>query len=86
MFVVELFLPLEKPDGSAVPTQVFERIKTELTTRFGGVTAHLRASSAAEIPGCSSSTKRAAYCGTVRPAGFTAAALADCSSCSTRLR
>jgi len=42
MFVVELFLPLEKPDGSAVPTQVFERIKTELTTRFGGVTAHLQ--------------------------------------------
>jgi hypothetical protein len=42
MFVVELFLPLEKPDGSAVPAQVFERIKGELTARFGGVTAHLQ--------------------------------------------
>ena len=42
MFVVELFLPLEKPDGSAVPAHVFERIKTELTERFGGVTAHLQ--------------------------------------------
>ena len=42
MFVVELFLPLEKPDGSAVPGEVFERIKRELTDRFGGVTAHLQ--------------------------------------------
>jgi len=32
-----------------------------------GVTAHLRASSAAEMPGCSSSTNRAAYCD---PAGY----------------
>ena len=42
MFVVELFIPLEKPDGTAVPVNVFERIKTELTERFGGVTAHLQ--------------------------------------------
>jgi hypothetical protein len=42
MFVVELFLPLEKPDGSAVPADLFDRIKTELTDRFGGVTAHLQ--------------------------------------------
>ncbi len=42
MFVVELFVPLEKPDGSAVPASVFELIKTELTDRFGGVTAHLQ--------------------------------------------
>jgi hypothetical protein len=37
MFVVELFLPLEKPDGSPVPGELFE-----LTERFGGVTAHLQ--------------------------------------------
>jgi hypothetical protein len=42
MFVVELFLPLEKPDGSTVPSELFERIKKELTERFGGVTAHLQ--------------------------------------------
>ena len=42
MFVVELFLPLEKPDGSPVPADLFERIKTELTDRFGGVTAQLQ--------------------------------------------
>jgi hypothetical protein len=43
MFVVELFLPLEKNDGSAVPVQTFDRIKAELTDRFGGVTAFVRA-------------------------------------------
>lgn len=42
MFVVELFLPLEKPDGSAVPPETFERIKDELTERFGGVTAFVQ--------------------------------------------
>jgi hypothetical protein len=42
MFVVELFLPLEKPDGSAVDAEVFERVKLELTGHFGGVTAHLQ--------------------------------------------
>ena len=42
MFVVELFLPLEKPDGSAVPASVFDRVKNELTDRFGGVTSYLQ--------------------------------------------
>ncbi len=42
MFVVELFLPLEKPDGSPVPAELLERIKAELTERFGGVTAFLQ--------------------------------------------
>lgn len=42
MFVVELFLPLEKPDGSTIPGETFERIKSELTNRFGGVTAFLQ--------------------------------------------
>jgi hypothetical protein len=47
--MVELFLPLETPDGSPVPGGVIERIKQELTERFGGVTAHLQ--SPAEGPG-----------------------------------
>ena len=42
MFVVELFIPLEKPDGTPVDGQVFERIKGDLKERFGGVTAHLQ--------------------------------------------
>lgn len=42
MFVVELFLPLETPQGRPIPAETFERIKAELTDRFGGVTAFLR--------------------------------------------
>ena len=42
MFVVELFLPLERPDGTPVPVQLFERVKAELTDRFGGVTSFLK--------------------------------------------
>jgi hypothetical protein len=42
MFVVELFLPLETSDGRSIPSETFERIKTELTERFGGVTSFLR--------------------------------------------
>lgn len=42
MFVVELFLPLQTSDGEPVPATTFDRIKSELTDRFGGVTAFLR--------------------------------------------
>ena len=42
MFVVELFLPLETSKGEPVPAAAFDRIKAELTERFGGVTAFLR--------------------------------------------
>jgi hypothetical protein len=42
MFVVELFIPLEKPDGTPTPPETLERIKSELTERFGGVTAFLQ--------------------------------------------
>jgi len=42
MFVVELFLPVEKPDGTPIPAPTFERIQQELTERFGGVTAFLQ--------------------------------------------
>jgi hypothetical protein len=43
MFVVELFLPLRTSDGAAVPPSTFDRVRDELTDRFGGVTAFLRA-------------------------------------------
>jgi hypothetical protein len=42
MFVVQLYLPLEKPDGTPVSPAIFERTKAELTDRFGGVTAFLQ--------------------------------------------
>jgi hypothetical protein len=42
VFVVELFLPLETSAGKPVSPATFERIKSELTDRFGGVTAFLR--------------------------------------------
>lgn len=42
MFVVQIYLPLELPDGSPVPAEMFERIKEQLTERFGGVTAFLQ--------------------------------------------
>lgn len=42
MFVVELFIPLEKPDGTPTSAATLERIKAELTDRFGGVTAFLQ--------------------------------------------
>ncbi len=42
MFVVELFIPLEKADGTPTPAETLERIKSELVERFGGVTAFLQ--------------------------------------------
>jgi len=42
VFVVELFLPLETPDGSPVASSFFEQVKSELTERFGGVTSYLQ--------------------------------------------
>ena len=42
MFVVELFIPLEKTDGTPTPAETLERIKSELVERFGGVTAFLQ--------------------------------------------
>jgi len=41
-FLVELFIPLNTPDGIVVPASTLERIKEELTDRFGGVTAFLQ--------------------------------------------
>lgn len=43
MHIVEIFLPLRRKGGTMVPEVVFDRLKTELTDRFGGVTAFARA-------------------------------------------
>jgi hypothetical protein len=43
MFVVELFLPLTSSDGSPFSPATYDRIKEDLTDRFGGVTAFVRA-------------------------------------------
>lgn len=42
MFLVELFLPLDRGDGSRIPTRRIEAITGELADRFGGATAFLR--------------------------------------------
>ena len=42
-FVVELLLPVADPEGRPYPTAIFGALQRELTERFGGVTAHVRA-------------------------------------------
>lgn len=42
MHLVELFLPLDHGDGTAIPPARIEAIVGELAGRFGGVTAFLR--------------------------------------------
>lgn len=46
MHLVELLLPLRAPDGAPFPRAALDRVREELTERFGGVTAHLRAPAA----------------------------------------
>lgn len=43
MFLIELLVPLNGSDGHALDRSAFERLKTELASRFGGVTAFLQA-------------------------------------------
>ncbi len=43
MHLVRLLLPLYDNKGRAFPRAEFERVRNELTERFGGVTAFLRA-------------------------------------------
>jgi hypothetical protein len=43
VFIIELFLPLNRRDGSPLDRAAFDRILRELTQRFGGVTAFLQA-------------------------------------------
>ena len=46
MHVVEIFLPLRDGEGKPFPRDALDRVRHELTERFGGVTAHLRAPAA----------------------------------------
>jgi hypothetical protein len=46
MHIVELLLPLRDNEGNAFPRATLDAVRHELTERFGGVTAHLRAPAA----------------------------------------
>ena len=43
MHLVQILLPLRSPHGNAFPHAEFARVSTELTERFGGMTAYTRA-------------------------------------------
>lgn len=43
MYLVQILLPLFDPQGRPVGREPVDRVKRELTERFGGVTAYLRA-------------------------------------------
>lgn len=43
MHLVQLLVPLRDNDGDPFPRSWLDALRTELTERFGGVTAHLRA-------------------------------------------
>lgn len=42
MQLVQLFLPVYGNDGKAFPKAQFDTVRSELTDKFGGVTAYLR--------------------------------------------
>ena len=42
MHLVQLLLPLRDNDGAPFPRVAFEEVRSELTERYGGVTAYLR--------------------------------------------
>ena len=42
MFLIEFFLPTSDNDGAHFPNVEFDRIRRELTEKFGGVTAFMR--------------------------------------------
>ena len=43
MHLVEIFLPLSDNDGKCFAPEVFARVRSELTEKFGGLTAFSRA-------------------------------------------
>jgi hypothetical protein len=43
LHLVQLLLPLADNDGRAFPRSAYDRVRYELTERYGGVTAYLRA-------------------------------------------
>ncbi len=42
MFLIEFFLPTFDNEGTRFPKEEFDRVRRELTERFGGVTAFTR--------------------------------------------
>jgi hypothetical protein len=42
MFLVEFLLPVFDNDGTHFPKEAFERVRRELTERYGGVTAFMQ--------------------------------------------
>ena len=45
-YLVELLLPLSEADGHRFPRAPYDQTAAELTERFGGLTAHVRAPAA----------------------------------------
>jgi hypothetical protein len=43
MYLIEIFLPLNDNDGQRLPAAVFVRVRDELSSKFGGLTAFTRA-------------------------------------------
>jgi hypothetical protein len=41
--LVQIFLPLYRPDGELQPEALFAEVRKELTKTFGGITAYTRA-------------------------------------------
>ena len=46
MYLIQLLLPIHDPEGAAFPRAGLDRVRAELTERFGGATAYLRAPAA----------------------------------------
>ena len=46
MHLVQILLPLRDNDGHPFPREMLDAVRHDLTERFGGVTAHLRAPAA----------------------------------------
>jgi len=42
MHVIEIFLPLQRNDGSSEPHELFGAVRKELVVKFGGLTAYSR--------------------------------------------
>jgi hypothetical protein len=46
MHLIQILLPLYDNEGQAQPRELFQRVRAELTDRFGGLTAYTRAPAA----------------------------------------
>ena len=43
MYLIQVLLPLQTNAGEAIPSATFQQVCTELTEKFGGLTAYSRA-------------------------------------------